>query len=378
MTCENGACDPDSRAHVERSVEDIFDRCSSFIASHPAINKCTDRFRRFVPVWLAQHSRDSYGFRIPNHQYFLEQETPDKPAGMMLPPKAIMEALPYRSDVEAAARRAGLRYLTHDSALAGVRTFVLYSDPQGRYDQWLLLNLPNGQGKMVEEVEPMSVLTVQKKDASGHWLAHNHLHFRDYFIHPKKGGGYKYVLHDDSDGKCYACHANGVRQLIARRTPVLDALPVTGEPGYGSGKVDSKTFGFRRLMEFNRKLRTYGTADWDGKIHLADNGPSLGKAQGCMDCHDGVSRAALTVFFSAVQTNQKMVRELTMPPDTNLPLLLEHLQMSTPSATDKQVGVLASALEHQKKLFQEYEDSRLPLLKQWLLKVPCSTDLTLK
>lgn len=372
-TCPNGACNQEHYELVEKKIQATFDACSSFLSENKFINRCTDRYRRFVHTWLAQHDQDSYGFTVKNPVYLAQQETADKPAGMMQPPQAILEALPTRQKVEEAARNAGLKYLTHDSGLAGIRTFVLNADPVGRYDQWLLLNLPDLKSD-VAEAEPMSVLVVQKKDLSGHRLAKVRLHFRDYFLERTPGGKFEARLHESSDGKCFSCHANGVRQLIERRTPVLEAKPVRGEKAYGeSGDRVPKDFAYHRLLELNRRLRSYGSPDWDGKIILSDLGPALGAAQGCVDCHDGKSRGKLTVFTSTSTLQQKMVHELNMPYDSNLPTLLERLQMGAQEQTKEEVEDLAKRAEAQKALFQDFENSRSAILKDWLLEIPCSS-----
>ena len=116
----------------------------------------------------------------------------------------------------------------------------------------MLLNLQSGEEKVRPDA-PLSILTVQKKDAAGQVLPRVKLHFRDYTIVPlPETGRFQLHLHVENNGKCYACHSNGVRQLIAGRTPITEALPVQGEAADG----DLKDFGYRRLQEFNRKLRS--------------------------------------------------------------------------------------------------------------------------
>lgn len=372
-TCPNGSCNVEHYDFVNDKIQSMFDNCKSSISENPTIAKCTDRYRRFVRVWLAQHDDESYGFTVKNPAYLAEQEAPDKPAGMMRPPDVVLAALPARETVEEAARKAGLKYLTHDSGLAGIRTFVLSEDPKGRYDQWLLLNLSDAKAK-VGSVEPMSVIAVEKKDASGRRLPQVRLHFRDYFIERGKDGKYRARLHKASDGKCYSCHANGVRQLIDRRTPVLESKPVRGEKHFDeAGLKVPRDFSFRRLWQFNERLRSYGTPDWDGKIILSDLGPTIGAAQGCVDCHDGKSRGRLTVFTSTSTLQQKMVHELNMPYDSDLPKRLERLQMKRDELTKDEISELARHAEAQKALFRDFENSRSALLRKWLLEIPCGS-----
>src|SRR5689334_17738141 len=115
---------------------------------------------------------------------------------MMRPPPELVAALPLRKDLEIAARKNGWKYLTHDSALEGVRTFVFIPDREGRFDQWMLLNFQKKEQPSVNDVTPMSFLAVQKKDASGRALARVRLHFRDYNMNPSPAGWGLTLLED--------------------------------------------------------------------------------------------------------------------------------------------------------------------------------------
>jgi hypothetical protein len=371
-TCEDDTCDAKFYSVVKENIQDVFDRCSDFIKRNPKIGQCTDNFRRFTVAWLQQHSSDSYGFTVDNHTYLTAQDSPDKPVGMMNPPEEIIAALPDRARVEQAARKSGLKYLTHDSALGGSRTFVLISDPAGRFDQWMLLNLQGGDSA-VKDGTPLSIVTVQKKTKAGQQLSKVRIHFRDYTLVHKSKNNYRLTLNEDNNGKCYACHSGGMRQLIARRTPILESRPSLGEAGYDpSPKVkDPPEFAFERLMEFNRKLRSYGAPDWEGMVHVADHGPALGEAQGCMDCHNGKTRGVLTVTTSHAQLAQKLLYELSMPSDTHLPRMLERREMQNPKLSKDEEKSLVKAFDVHEDLLANFESSRLPMLKKWLLQRSC-------
>jgi hypothetical protein len=321
---------------------------------------------------MRQHDEDSYGFIRSNHEYLLAQQGSDMPAGMMDPPPEILAAIPSRDRVIEAARLNGYKYLVHDSAIDGTRTFIFHPDPHGRFDQWLLLNLKQGTSDITLN-QPLSILVVQKKDAEGHPFSKVRLHFRDYDIKPAKEGKFTVSLDEGKNGKCYSCHVNGVRQLIARRTPVLEANPVRGEEGFDeSGKLPSPPdFAFARLHEFNRILRSYGSPDWHGDINPADYGPELGKAQGCTDCHDGISRTTLNLATSLVQLEKKMYYQLSMPPDNNMQRLLERNEMYDPELSTLEARQLEDSLKTQAQLVRDFEASRLPLLRSWLLEVSC-------
>ena len=371
-TCEDSTCNAEFVAYVQNNIKNVFDACTSFFAAHPGIDRCTSNMRRFTVAWLEQHSPDSYGFTVDNRTYLANEESPDKPEGMMKVPDYIVRALPDRGEVEEAARTHGLKYLTHDSALGGTRTFIFYSDPDGKFDRWMLLNLKDGD-KAIKDHTPLSVLAVQKKDAVGNPLPQVRLHFRDYDV-ARAGSRYKLELSYTANGKCYSCHPNGVRQLIARHTPVLVGKPVFGEPDYQpSAEAPSPPdFAYRRLMEFNRRLRGYGRPDWAGMVVPADHGPALGKSQGCMDCHDGHSRAELNISTSVVQIEQKSYYELGMPYDTDLPRLLERKQMKNPALTPEEEHLLEESFDAHRALVVELENSRLPELREWFTETPCS------
>jgi hypothetical protein len=364
-TCEDSTCDGEYYDEVRWNIARVLAQCKSFLDLHPSIDRCTSNLRKFTRVWMQQHDDSSYGFAVDNHVYLSAQEAPDKPPLMMRPPKAIVSALHDEAKVEKAARDNGWKYLTHDSGLGGYRTFVLYPDPGGKFDLWMLLNL-SGKGKdgrIDTKAMPMSVIAVQKKNADGTKLKKVKLHFRDYQIREDKKG-YHLVLFEGSNGKCYSCHASGMRTLIPRRTPVLEAKPVKGESG-------SSDFAYERLMELNRKIRSYGAPDWDGNVVPADHGPILGKSQGCTDCHDGQTRGVLNLSTSHAQMKQKLVAELSMPPDASFPKMLERSEMKDPSLSAAEAAALTSAIAAHQVSLQDFENSRGPALRNWLLDVPC-------
>ena len=370
-TCEDKTCDAAYSRLVEDEIKGVLDRCEGFIAAHPPIARCTRNLRDFVPSFLAQHSADSYGFTVDNHTYLTAQEAADRPSGMMDPPPGLVAAFPRRIDVESAARRNGWRYITHDSALDGVRTFVFIPDPEGRFDQWMLLNFLKKDQPAIDPETPMSFIAVQKKDAAGRALARPRLHFRDYNMVPASGG-FQLDLVEDRNGKCYACHASGMRQLIPRRTRVLDARPVKGEPGYeSSGRAAPPDFAYGRLQELNAKIRSYGMPDWEGRIVPAHHGPALGGELGCTTCHDGTTRGILTVSTSVRQLEQKIYDELAMPPAASFVDLLERSERPGATLSPEERATLHAAFEAHQKLDQAFDASRLPELRRWLLEESC-------
>lgn len=366
-TCEDSVCDAKFFAYVDKNVHKVLEKCRSYLDSHQELNSCTQNLQRFLPAWMDQHNSSSYGFNVDNHTYLSAQEGPDKPPGMMKIPDAIATALPDQKKVQEVARMNGWKYLTHDSALTGIRTFIYIPDPQGRFDQWMLLNLRSVDQKNISKSTPVSMVAVQKKTASGEDLPQIRLHFRDYTL--EEVASHPHLeLNETANGKCYSCHANGMRQLIPRRTAVLEAKPVKGEAWFGR---DAPDFSYHRLVEFNKIIRRYGTVDWDHKIIPADHGPMLGETQGCTSCHNGVSRGRLTVSTSVGQLNQKLVKELSMPPDGRVLRWLERSEMKNPPLSGNEAAEFKGMIHHGRLVMASFLESRFPELKKWLQEKPC-------
>jgi hypothetical protein len=370
-TCEDKPCDASYSRLVRQQIQGVLDRCQSYLAAHPPIALCTRNMRDFVPTFLAQHSEDSHGFTVDNHTYLTAQEAADRPAGMMQPPPGLIAAMPLRVNLEIAARQNGWKYITHETALGGVRTFVFIPDPEGRFDQWMLLNFVKKDQPAIDPSTPMSFIAVQKKDAAGHDLPQVRLHFRDYDLVPSDGG-FQLQLFEDRNGKCYSCHPSGMRQLIDRRTQVLEATPVKGEPGYDpSGRTAPPDFAYGRLQELNAKLGSYGMPDWEGRIVPAHHGPALGSSLGCTGCHDDHLRGILTVSTSPRQVQHKIYDELAMPPTPGLISLLERSENPRAKLSPAEHARLEAALAAHEKLNHAFDESRLPELRRWLLEQPC-------
>lgn len=373
-TCEDNPCDKRFHKHVESKVASVLKACSAAIEADAGLKDCTARLRAFVPMWLRQHDSASYGFDIGNAAYFARQTGPDKPPGMMEIPQAIVDALPDQSRVQEAARTHGWRYLTHDSGLTGFRTFVYRPDPDGKFDQWMLLNLTGAQQKQASLFMPVSLLAVQKKTANGQPLERIKVHFRDFSMLPVGPSRVSLITNPNGDGKCFSCHVSGLRELIPRKTAITDARPVFGEAGFGE-KAPPRArneFGFLRLQEFNRIIRRYGPVDWDDKIQKENTGPILGQSQGCVTCHNNESRGALSVFTSNEQLYRKLAVELAMPPTTDLVRLLERKEMKNPVLRADEEAALENSLVHGETLYNQFMSSRLPELKKWISSRSCN------
>jgi hypothetical protein len=337
------------REHVLTSVVSVLESCSADVAKNPPIERCTDRLRRYVSAWLAQHVDDSYGFRQDNRTYLAAHTAPDLPSGMMDPPRVLLDALPERATLESAAGVNGWPYLTHRSCLGGTRTFVMVADPEGRFDQWMLVGLDATQTS-VENPGILSFIGVQKKDANANPLDRVRLHFRDY-VATVDAEGPTLELPENFGGKCYACHPSGLRHLIA--APESAAM--------------------------NARIDAYGTIDWNGTIVPADHGPPLGTSLGCTECHNGEDRGVLTVTTSEGMLWQKVVEQLSMRsprdgrrvPDEAAMALLEREKTSDPPLTPDEALALEQARAEHLADYQVLVAERFPAWRDWALGVAC-------
>jgi hypothetical protein len=377
-TCSLDAkCNEGVTALRERVNEDVLatlDRCTADLTDNPRILACTDRLRRFIPAWLRQHAPGSYGFAQENAHYLAAQTAPGMPSGMMDPPAALIAALPERATVELAARVNGWPYLTHDGCLGGIRMFVTVSDPEDRFDQWMVVGL-DASASRVEDRSILSFVGVQKRDAHGE-LAKVRLHFRDY-VTVDSGGFYDLLLPELHSGKCYGCHTSGMRLLIPTHENVAESAPVSGEAAYGSRVPPD--FGFHRLSEMNQKLSSYGLPDWNGSIDPADHGPALGESLGCTHCHNGITRGVLTVSTDEETLKRKIVDELSMRsfspgkdvPDRAAIALLDRVKSGNPPLSPDEQATLDRARAEHWADYEAFLAQRFPTWKAWVLAEPC-------
>lgn len=368
-TCDDDGCDPATYHAVEEDVASVLAECAGVIADNPPIDACVDRLRRFTSSWLSQHDLSSYGFTADNAAYFAAQVAPDAPEGMMSPPSALLSAMPVLDEVIDAARAKGYPYVVQTSCLGNVRLYVTTSDPGGKFDQWTLMNLREGTRAPAVLASRVSFLAVQKADASGAPLPRVRVHFRDLLVEASKGSIISVTSDEHNNAKCYSCHPSGVRQLVAMRTPELEAKPIWGEPGYpGEGDAD---FAFQRLTAMNARLASYGLNDYGGQIAVADQGPALGAEEGCVACHDGRYRGVLTVSTSRKQIAHKVLSELAMPPAAGLTELVERQTMKNPPLTSAESAALDEAEAAHASLLDGVLAARAPALERWLLETRC-------
>jgi hypothetical protein len=365
----------DFRTKVETDVLGLLAKCTEDVTVNPRIARCTSRLRRFIPAWLRQHTKSTYGFKPENAEYLAGQTGPELPAGMMDPPPELLAALPLRAALEETARDNGWPYLTHDSAVGGVRTFVAVDDPEGRFEKWLLVGL-NAETTVLDETV-LSFIAVQRKDARGRDLPRIRLHFRDYLL-SNVGGSWEVSLPLLHDAKCYACHTSGLRRLIPTHENVVVSAPVRGEVGYGE-EVPAD-FGFARLASLNERLDAYGLPDWNGAIEPADHGPPLGASLGCPECHDGVTRGVITVTTDEETLRRKVVDELSMRafadgrpiPDDRAIALLDREKTQNPPLSDEEGAELELARAAHQADYDTLLAERFADWRAWTLEESCA------
>jgi hypothetical protein len=362
-------------ASLQTDVLDTLTRCAVDLADNPPIASCTARLRRFIPAWVRQHARGSYGFNQENAEYLAAQTSSETPSAMMNPPAAIIRALPERALVEQAARDNGWPYLTHDGCLGGTRTFVTVADPEDRFEQWMLVGL-DADRKLVGDGSIMSFIGVQKRDARGKKLAKVRLHFRDYVV-ANLQGSWQLLLPREHTGKCFGCHQSGMRLLVPTHGSVTESAPVVGESEYGKGVPPD--FGFQRLAELNQRLLSYGLPDWNGSIDPTDFGPALGASLGCTSCHNGVLRGVLTVATDEETLKRKIVDELSMrssAPGKEVPNrraigLLDRSKAGNPPLSVAEQAELDQARAEHSADYEAFVAQRFPTWKAWALAEPC-------
>lgn len=118
----------------------------------------------------------------------------------------------------------------------------------GEYDQWFLHDI-------TRKLSALMAIHRQSK--------------RAYFFEYRWKSGR--VVYDQSTESCYSCHASGPRLI---RT-------------YDLEKVDAT-----RLGEFNRRLLSYGAADFGESVDQDRLGPPLTDER-CSACHNGTTRGRL-------------------------------------------------------------------------------------
>lgn len=368
-------CEPqlaDFEAQVQSQIVDVFARCESDLGDYPPLARCSSRLRGFVPPWLRQHGSHRYGFDQANDGYFAAQSASDKPPQLMELPQELLAALPDGQAIQQVARAQGWPYLIHDSALGGTRFIFNLPERDGGFERWFVL----GVDPATWQVANRSIVSFIGLELPSAEHPRPRPHFRDYVVQAGEGG-WSTELPTDFGGKCFACHPNGLRQLLPGAVATTLAAPVRGELQFGS-EVDEREFGLQRLAAFNQHISSYPPPDWGASLNTADHGPALGSGQGCTTCHDGNVRAALSIMTSEGTLWQKVVGQLSMGrpsndqsiPDLPAMALLEREALG-PALDKAETADLAAARARHQIDFEQLVQARPTDLERWLLEVPC-------
>jgi len=360
----------DFDARVQSEIVDVLARCEADLEAYPRLAQCTSRLRRFLPAWRRQHTAHSYGFDQPNDGYFLAQDAALEGQRSMELPAELLAALPDAGAIEQVAQDLGWPYLVHDSGLGGTRFIFDLREPDGRYERWFVFEI---DPKSWQIGDPTIVSFIGLETPEG---ARPRPHFRDYLVR-SGASGWTAELPEGFGGKCYACHPNGLRQLLPSAGSVTLAAPVRGEPEFG-GDFEPRSVGLARLGAFNRHIASFTPPDWGSSLEVADHGPALGSSLGCPSCHDGQTRGALSVMTSEGTLWQKVVGQLSMGrtgndrgvPDAPAMALLERLATGA-ELSETDASELDAARARHERDFRDLVASRAPELERWLLENEC-------
>jgi hypothetical protein len=337
-------------------------RCAAGVKASPAIAACTARLATFARSQEKRNDRSTMGFGKDNASYLASHETPDKPQGLMTFPEPLASgAQETLEDLETTALEHGWLYAIQRSALTrGPRAIIYIKGAQ--FDQWVVYDAEAGG----EIARVPSIIGIWKTDAAGNPFASPKIYFRDIFLTGAGNASPTTPLVEDG-AKCYACHPNGLRPLIPFQTQFTGAKPAGNEAQLPPQAREA--LGLRRIQQLNQVMASYGILDPDGHYSVAEQGPALGKSQGCVLCHNGANRDALTYYSMVSQVRQKLVDELSMPPSTHLTQLLTKQQQNR--LTEAELGELDATIAARAKMFDKFEADRPLAVKQWLTATSC-------
>jgi hypothetical protein len=101
------------------------------------------------------------------------------------------------------------------------------------------------------------------------------------------------------------------------------------------------------------------------------HGPVLGERQNCTGCHDGADRGALRATTATNTVRQKVILELSMPPEDGLPELLLKGETHRKALSGKEADQLDVAEAQHAALLADFLADRAPTLRAWLRETAC-------
>lgn len=280
---------------LKNFIKDI-ENCDDMI-SDMGLESCLQQdLLPFLKTTLKRKTRrgDSYlDFEVSDKEYF--RKTPNKALKL---PREFKNGLP--ENFREVAKKNNWNVIEYRSRTvvnpggAGSRNRILFQIDDPPFERWIQFTSPETKKQTVKEnlIDYISIDT--EKDPQK-------IYFTQYWRNDKgKNPKRRDKAGQNFDG-CYSCHPNGMRQLS----------PVPGSVA----KKDLKTFDNMR-----EKISDYEKLDWGIAISPHGYGPSLGREEGCVRCHNNhtgaeeVSRGAINYFTSESHINHKYHGDFSMTP----------------------------------------------------------------
>lgn len=240
-------------------------------AGYVASPQKAERQRAPIPLTAEERAR----LLFPQHP-----ELAGRTMGWTLPDREYTAAIPLEAKVVPRDLSALPVLRFNNLEIHGERELRWRS--HGEYDQWFLHDVTR---------KLHALMTIHRQTK------------RVYFFEYRWKEGR--VVYDQSTESCYSCHASGPRLV---RT-------------YDLPKVDPTVLG-----EFNRKLLSYGAAQFGDSVDPVRLGPPLDDAR-CTGCHDGATRGRLYAMHLPtlgyyLQTLRSMPPGAPLDPDAARALII--------------------------------------------------------
>ncbi|MEW6055043.1 MAG: hypothetical protein AB1540_00385 [Bdellovibrionota bacterium] len=313
----------------------VFQKCEARIRAL-GLTECFKNMKGLTALKRVMSIENGMGFDIPTRQYLAKQ-----PKWVVELPHEFRKGLP--KNWKEVAETKGWEVLYYHSSVLddrdnGRALFYFGDDDRDRWIQFIVY--PNGGGQLID------FIGIQKKDKpGGRVLQKPKIFFRDLAIKPPS----KKIETLIQTSRCVGCHAGGMRQ-IETATNSIDTVLLKGKD---PDDIPLKSLAQYRLERFNARMQAYGIFDWHGTYKYSLHGPPLGRAHGCVECHNGADRMPLTVSTTQSQIEHKILVERSMPP-----------ALSHSEEDENRRREIAS------KIFEDYVVD----VQEWLTKAPCLKD----
>ncbi len=371
--------------------------CRDEMVSTPALRACTQGLRGFIPG-LEQDEKKSYGlgFDLSDEDYVALQSSQGADPVLDIPTE-FLDVWPDLDQIEKICVKKGWPYLKYRSPQVGAKTkerfFVRIAGPRGSYIKWFA-GISDPVSRRMESLTGM--MGVQFKDQKG-VLKPARLQYRDWEVH--RGSEGMLTLNMTNNTRCYGCHSNQLKKIEILPGSLAEVMPVAGEAIPNTKAVAyTDSIAWKRVMAINQELESYRGLSWNRAIDPKKHGPVLGKAQGCVQCHNHSAGGAdsnpwpLTYdhFRKEDTLETKVVWALRMPPPgaklkqvldkrDALPVMMGSLEVGKQYAaaeqqlTENERALIQAAREKNKKLLAEIRQDYWRELSAWIAATPCAS-----